>query len=139
MIPLRFARLIWPFLFWCLGVTAATAGDATISVTAGQDVVLARYYEVRQAECLALQVPRVNITTAPQLGRATVVRVQHETVAVGGRCGTMAVPVVQVHYRARQPGTDSLAWEVRYQARGAAPAQATAQVRVLPPARPAPP
>jgi len=131
MILLRRGHGLWPLLFSCLGVTTA-AGATEIAVAAGQDVVLARYYEIRQANCLPLQAPRVRITAAPQLGNATVVRIQHQAVQVGGRCGTLAVPVAQVHYRAGQPGTDTLAWEIRYQQRGAGPAQADAQVRILP-------
>ncbi|MBV7485629.1 hypothetical protein KW845_21850 [Bordetella sp. BOR01] len=95
--------------------------------------MLASYYEIRQAGCLALQAPRVRITAPPALGKATVVRIQQQPVQAGGRCGTLAVPVVQVRYRARQAGTDSLAWEVRYQADNTAGDRVAAEVRVLPP------
>jgi len=132
MILPRHRHVLWPFLFPCLGVTAAAAQAAEVSVRAGQDVVLASYYEIRPVDCLPLQAPRVRITAAPRLGKATVVRIQHQAVAAGGRCGTLAVPVAQVHYRAGQPGVDAVDWEVRYQARGVGPAQESARLRILP-------
>jgi len=137
MILPQVGRTICPFLFSRLGVTAAAAADISAQTAVGQDVLLASYYEIHPAGCLALRAPRVRITTAPHLGKATVVHIQQQTVQAGGRCGTMAVPVAQVRYRARQAGADSLAWQVRYQARGAAPGQISADVQVLP-ARPAP-
>lgn len=136
MILPQVGRAIWPLFFSCLGVTAAAAADISAQSAVGQDVLLASYYEIRPADCLALRPPRVQITTPPRLGKATVVHIQQQPVQAGGRCATMAVPVAQVRYRARQPGTDTLAWQVRYQARGAALQQVSADVRVLP-ARPA--
>jgi len=44
----------------------------------------------------------------------------------------MAVPAVQIRYRALQPGTDTMAWEVNYQARGAAPGKIDAAIRIMP-------
>ncbi|MCD0502594.1 hypothetical protein [Bordetella petrii] len=96
---------------------------------------LARYYEIRQAGCVALRAPTVRITAPPRLGRATVVLVQQMPVQTG-RCGPMTVPVAQVRYRALAPGSDTLAWEVRYQQRGAGTHPASAQITVLP-SRPA--
>ncbi|HYG45157.1 MAG TPA: hypothetical protein VEA17_19730 [Bordetella sp.] len=112
------------------------AADLTASASVGDDVLLASYYEIHHDSCLALQAPRVRVTAAPDLGSATVVRIQQQPVRIGGRCGTMAVPVTQVRYRARQPGVDSLVWEVRYQAGNTGADQVAAEVRVAPP-RPA--
>src|SRR3546814_8728093 len=106
MILLRTGRMIWPLLFWCLGAGTAAAADISASAIVGQDVLLASYYEIRPAGCLALQAPRVRITAAPVLGKATVVHIQQQPVQAGGRCGPMAVPVAQVRYRARQPGIE---------------------------------
>jgi len=131
MILRGFGGAIWPLLFWCLCISEAAA-DVAADATSGQDVLLATYYEIEPAGCQALRAPQVRLTAMPELGRATVVRSQHQPVRAGGRCGTMAVPVTQVRYRADRPGTDRLAWEVRYQARDAAPQQVGAEVRVAP-------
>jgi len=135
MILLPPGRAIWPLLFSCLCVTSAAAADISVSATVGQDVLLASYYEIRPAGCLALQAPRVRITAPPALGRVTVVHIQQQPVQAG-RCATVAAPVAQVRYRASRAGADTLAWEVRYQTRGPAPEQVSAELRALP-ARPA--
>lgn len=136
IILLHTVRAMRPLFLLCLCVTATQAADLNTAVTQGQELPLGTYYEIDRGSCQALAAPRVRLGEKPRLGRATVVKLQRQVVQTGGRCGTMAVPAVQIRYQALQPGSDTMAWEVTYQARGAAPREIDAAIRVMP--RPAP-
>lgn len=131
ILPLR-PRAMWPFFFLCLGVTAVQAADLSARTEPGQELLLATYYEIDPRTCRPMAPPRVRLSMQPALGRATVVRADRQPVHVGGRCGTMTMPVVQVRYRAAQQGTDTVGWEVQYQARGATTRSIRATVRIAP-------
>lgn len=84
------------------------------SMKTGDVAVLASYYEIRGSDCLALRAPRVTITLQPHLGTASIVQTRGQS-GDSGRCAYKTVPVAQLVYQANQPGSDSLAWEVKYQ------------------------
>ncbi|GAB1579710.1 hypothetical protein BPNSA17_45430 [Bordetella petrii] len=109
----------------------APAAESPRTIAVGQEILLASYHEVHPASCRPLRAPLVRITTPPRLGSATVVRSQQMPVDTG-RCQTVAAPLVQVRYRARQPGADWLAWEVAYQDRATGTQRVRAQIQVRP-------
>lgn len=109
-------KKIRPQLF-CTVVALAAALPASVpaqTVKSGDVAVLASYYEIRGADCLALRAPRVSLTMMPRLGKANIMQTRGQS-SDSGRCAYQAVPVSQVVYQADQPGNDSLAWEVKYQ------------------------
>lgn len=93
---------------------AATATASSQSLKTGDVAVLASYYEIRGSDCLALRAPRVTITLQPRLGAASIVQTRGQS-GETGRCAYKTVPVAQLVYQANQAGSDSLAWEVKYQ------------------------
>ncbi|SAI56435.1 Uncharacterised protein [Bordetella ansorpii] len=134
--PLSFAsRLCAPLLL----LAAAAPASAQFRIASGAQVVLATYYEVDPESCQALSAPRVRITRKPLLGKATIVRTQTPATA-SGRCPAKLVTIAQVMYQADKPGTDAVAWQVRYQRRGPNIEKYSTQVNVMPkaptPARP---
>lgn len=97
----------------------------------GEWRVLAVYYEVRKSDCLALKAPTVRITRQPTQGTLTLV--QSEGLAhTPSRCAHVAVPIRQVIYQAREPGTDNMMWEVEFQALDQGTEQAQAQLVIKP-------
>ncbi|WYX25974.1 hypothetical protein WJ969_10210 [Achromobacter xylosoxidans] len=56
----------------------------------------------------------MTITLQPRLGTASIVQTRGQS-SDSGRCAYKTVPIAQLVYQARQPGSDSLAWEVKYQ------------------------
>lgn len=120
-------------------LAAAAPASAQLQVASGAQVVLATYYEVDAESCQALSAPRVRVTQKALLGKATIVRTQKPAPA-SGRCPAKLVTVAQVLYQADKPGTDAVAWQVRYQRRGPYVEKYSSQVNVVPrttaPARP---
>ncbi len=112
-------------------LSALPAGTAAQTLQTGDVAVLASYYEIRGADCLALRAPRVVITQPPALGQAHVQQTRGQAGA-SGRCAYKAVPISQVVYQARQPGTDVLAWEVKYQDKSLGTRHYNARVGVTP-------
>lgn len=103
--------------FFCILASLGTALPAAVSaqtLKSGDVAVLASYYEIRGSDCLALRAPRVTITLQPRLGTASIVQTRGQS-SDSGRCAYKTVPIAQLVYQARQPGSDSLAWEVKYQ------------------------
>lgn len=99
-------------------LTATTlASAAPLNLKQGQTVVLASFYELRG--CQALAAPRLRLTENAALGSATIVRTDGNT-GGSGPCGYLAVPVVQVVYRADKPGRETVRWQVQYQTKGKA-------------------
>lgn len=95
-------------------IASVAAPAAAQSLKTGDIAVLASYYEIRGSDCLALRAPRVTITLQPRLGNASIVQTRGQS-SDSGRCAYKTVPIAQLVYQARQPGSDSLAWEVKYQ------------------------
>ncbi|WP_242609318.1 hypothetical protein WJ967_15990 [Achromobacter xylosoxidans] len=95
-------------------IASVAAPAAAQSLKTGDIAVLASYYEIRGSDCLALRAPRVTITLQPRLGTASIVQTRGQS-SDSGRCAYKTVPIAQLVYQARQPGSDSLAWEVKYQ------------------------
>jgi len=76
---------------------------------------VATYTEVDARVCRALASPVIEITEAARLGRLSILNDQAPQAVRG--CGTLMVPRTQIVYQAlSRPGTDRLAWQVRYQA-----------------------
>ena len=111
-----FRKNIRPSFTAALAIALAplAAPVAAQSLKTGDTTVLASYYEIRGSDCLALRAPRVTITHPPRLGTATIVQTRGQS-SDSGRCAYKTVPIAQLVYQARQPGSDSLAWEVKYQ------------------------
>ena len=111
-----FREKIRPHFIALLAATglAAAAPTHAQSLKTGDITVLASYYEIRGSDCLALRAPRVTITLQPRLGTASIVQTRGQS-SDSGRCAYKTVPVAQLVYQANQPGSDSLAWEVKYQ------------------------
>ncbi|MBO1012310.1 hypothetical protein IPU70_02025 [Achromobacter sp. SD115] len=109
-------KKIRPHLFCTLAALGAAlpASVPAQTVKSGDVAVLASYYEIRGADCLALRAPRVSLTMMPRLGKANIMQTRGQS-SDSGRCAYQAVPVSQVVYQADQPGNDTLAWEVKYQ------------------------
>lgn len=108
---------IRPYLFAMLLTISAVAlptAAAAQNLKPGDTSILATYYEIRDANCLALRAPRVVITQMPRLGTATVQQTNGLTDG-SGRCAYKPVAVARIVYQADKPGTDALAWEVKYQ------------------------
>ncbi len=122
-----------PRLFFALAVSGAvlSAPAASQTMKSGDVAVLASYYEIRGSDCLALRAPRVSITQAPRLGKASIMQTRGQS-GSSGRCAYKAVPVSQVVYQADRPGDDSLAWEVKYQDKTIGTRRYSATVGVTP-------
>ncbi|MCF7769731.1 MAG: hypothetical protein E2602_10885 [Achromobacter sp.] len=112
MLPITIRPLFTAALAAAMLALASPAGAQSLKT--GDVAVLASYYEIRGADCLALRAPRVTITLQPRLGSASVVHTRGQS-SNSGRCAYKTVPIAQVVYQANQPGSDSLAWEVKYQ------------------------
>lgn len=111
-----FVENIRPYFFSTLAaamVSLAMPAGAQ-SLKTGDIAVLASYYEIRGSDCLPLRAPRVTITLQPRLGVASIVQTRGQS-GDSGRCAYKTVPIAQLVYQANQPGSDSLAWEVKYQ------------------------
>lgn len=103
--------------FFCIVASLGTALPAAVSaqtLKSGDVAVLASYYEIRGSDCLALRAPRVALTMTPRLGKANIMQTRGQS-SDSGRCAYQTVPVSQVIYQADQAGSDTLAWEVKYQ------------------------
>ena len=105
-----------PLLFSALAFLALAlhAPVSAQSMKSGDVAVLASYYEIRGSDCLALRAPYVVITEKPRLGKASIVQTRGQS-SDSGRCAYKSVAVSQVVYIADQPGSDTLAWQVKYQ------------------------
>lgn len=116
MLPNKPRFKIRPHFTCALALVGAglSAPAASQTLKPGDVVVLASYYEIRGSDCLALRAPRLSITLAPRLGKASVMQTRGQSGA-SGRCAYKTVPVSQLVYQADRPGQDSLAWEVKYQ------------------------
>ena len=110
---------------------AGAAHADKVQIKVGEEIVLATYYEIRPENCMALRAPSVLITHEPIIGSATVLRTQGQA-TTPSRCRNVAVPIAQVLYRAKQPGTDLLVWEVSYQAKSKSIEQGRATITVMP-------
>lgn len=113
-----------------LGLALCAPASAQ-TMKSGDVAVLASYYEIRGSDCLALRAPRVLITQAPHLGKASIVQTRGQS-AQSGRCAYKAVAVSQVVYQADQPGSDTLSWEVKYQNKTLGTRRYSATVGVTP-------
>lgn len=109
-------KKIRPHLFYALATLAAALPAAASAQTlkSGDVAVLASYYEIRGSDCLALRAPRLSLTMMPRLGKASVMQTRGQS-SDSGRCAYQTVPVSQLVYQADQAGSDTLAWEVKYQ------------------------
>lgn len=109
-------KKIRPHLFYALASlgTALPGAASAQTLKSGDVAVLASYYEIRGSDCLALRAPRLTLTLMPQLGKASIMQTRGQS-ADSGRCAYRTVPVSQVVYQADQAGSDTLAWEVKYQ------------------------
>ncbi|MDF3848212.1 hypothetical protein [Achromobacter denitrificans] len=122
-----------PHLFFALALLGAvpSAPAAAQTLKSGDVAVLASYYEIRGSNCLPLRAPRVTITQAPRLGKASIMQTQGQS-SSSGRCAYKTVPISQIVYQADQPGSDSLAWEVKYQDKTLGTRRYSASVGVTP-------
>ncbi|GEM_PF-341736 len=111
-----FRHKIRPQFFALLALSVLTTSTPALaqSMKTGDVAVLASYYEIRGSDCLALRAPRVTVTLQPRLGTASIVQTRGQS-GDSGRCAYKTVPIAQLVYQANQPGSDSLAWEVKYQ------------------------
>lgn len=126
-------KKIRPYLFSALAsLGMALSAPATAQTMKSGDVaVLASYYEIRGSDCLALRAPRVQITQNPRLGKASIMQTRGQS-SDSGRCAYRPVAVSQVVYQADQPGSDTLAWEVKYQNKTLGTRRFSATVGVTP-------
>jgi hypothetical protein len=122
-----------PRFIFALALLAAgpSAPASSQTVKSGDVTVLASYYEIRGSDCLALRAPRVTITQAPRLGKASIMQTRGQA-GNSGRCAYKAVPISQVVYQADRPGDDTLAWEVKYQDKAIGTRRYSATVGVAP-------
>ncbi|SSW62793.1 hypothetical protein [Achromobacter agilis] len=122
-----------PRLFFALALlgTALSAPVSSQTMKSGDVAVLASYFEIRGSDCLALRAPRVSITQAPRLGKASVMQTRGQS-GSSGRCAYKAVPISQVVYQADRPGDDTLAWEVKYQDKALGTRRYSATVGITP-------
>ena len=128
--PFDFMRHRFYFALAALGM-ALSAPAVGQTLTSGDVAVLASYYEIRGSDCLALRAPRVAITQMPTLGKASIMQTRGQS-SDGGRCAYKSVPVAQVVYQADRPGSDTLAWEVKYQNKSLGTRRYSATVGVKP-------
>lgn len=125
---------IRPYFFALLlaaGVSTLPTPAAAQTLKPGDVSILATYYEIRDANCLALRAPRVIITQMPRLGTASVQQTNGLTDS-SGRCANKPVAVARLVYVANKPGTDTLAWEVKYQTKSLGVRRYSATVGVVP-------
>lgn len=134
-VPLKPQKMLRPHFSLILATFAIVCGALTPAsaqtMKSGDVAVLASYYEIRGADCLALRAPRVQITQPPQLGKASIVHTRGQS-AQSGRCAYKAVPIAQVVYQADRPGSDVLSWEVKYQNKTLGTRRYSATVGVTP-------
>lgn len=126
-------KTIRPYLFSALSALgiALCAPVWAQTMKSGDVVVLASYYEIRGSDCLALRAPRVQITQNPTLGKASIMQTRGQS-SDSGRCAYRPVAVSQVVYQADRPGSDTLAWEVKYQNKTLGTRRFSATVGVTP-------